>query len=160
MSERRPHEILEEFDADQIDDAQHAVKAAGYIGRVRAIERDGAEVLVYQPPGPMERILGRLPLGEPVPTAGCPRDRTPLIATIAFPKAEFYCLECGGHFGFLDPVPLEPTPEINKQMEALQAEWDEHVAGKIIVGDRIHYSKPDRQAEHDAAMEWLKERAK
>lgn len=62
----------------------------------------------------------------------CPRDGAPLISTIAFPKAEFYCLDCGGRFGFFDPDSGEPTPELRDRLEAAEAQWDEHVGDRLI----------------------------
>ncbi len=39
------------------------------------------------------------------PTALCPACGVPLICTFAFSGHEFYCLDCGGLFDWLDPVP-------------------------------------------------------
>ncbi len=98
----------------------------------------------------------------------------PLIATMAFPKAEFYCLECGAHLGFLDPYPAEATADLIARQEALQAEWDEHAGPKLRVGrwwlrdcgkcgvghdyHEVHATEAEREA-HGAALAWLRERA-
>jgi hypothetical protein len=95
--------------------------------------------------------------GPPPPMATCPRDDTPLIGTGAFRGAEFFCLTCGGKFGFLAPKPAEATPELNARYEALQAEWDEHVGGKLIVGSREGATDEELAADV-AAREWLAER--
>lgn len=55
---------------------------------------------------------------EPAPMACCPRDGEPLIATLEFRGAEFYCQKCGSKLGFLSPTPATWT-------EALQARHDE-----------------------------------
>lgn len=106
--------------------------------------------------------------------ATCPRDGAPLIATLVFRKAEFYCLECGARLGFLSPRAAEPTPELNARYEALQAEWDEHAGSKLNVGqwwlERCEQCKPggeyhaehatdEERAAHEAALTWLRERA-
>lgn len=81
--------------------------------------------------------------GKPPPMATCPRDDTPLISTLAFTYKEFVCLECGGQFGFVEPKPAEETPELSARYEALQAEWDEHVAPLL------------REGKRDEAISWL-----
>jgi hypothetical protein len=109
------------------------------------------------------------------PMATCPHDGAPLIATCAFRKAEFYCLECGARLGFLSPAPAQATPELNERYEALQAEWDQH-AGAALLGDgawhrdcpkcevgvgephRAHASAEELAA-HEAAIAWLEQRA-
>lgn len=64
----------------------------------------------------------------------CPGD-VPLISTLHFYKAEFYCLDCGGEFGFLDPSrAANPGPELDARLEAYQAEWDEHAGRKLLDG--------------------------
>ena len=48
------------------------------------------------------------------PIAMCPRcPGEPLVFTFEMSGYEFHCLECGGWFGFLDPRPAAPTPELN-----------------------------------------------
>lgn len=106
--------------------------------------------------------------------AVCPRDGAPLISTILFPKAEFYCLECGARLGWLDPAAAKPTSELDARYEALKAEWDEHAAPRLRVlrvwfrdceecmkhgpYHEAHATEAEREA-HDAAMAWLRERA-
>lgn len=95
------------------------------------------------------------------PMACCPRceEATPLIGTIVFYQAEFYCLECGGRFGFLDPRTADPSPELSAHHARLQAEWDEHAGRRLIVEGRTPVS--GRAAEqHRAAMAWLAQRAR
>jgi hypothetical protein len=55
--------------------------------------------------------------------ATCRFDDTPLISTFEQPGAEFYCMTCGRYFGFLDPKPATPTPELTAQYEALRARF-------------------------------------
>ncbi len=76
-------------------------------------------------------LHGLAPRTDDPPTAGCPTCKAPLIATLAFQGAEFYCLECGNTCGWLSPYRLNAA-EVKDRMEALQAEWDEHVGGKIM----------------------------
>ena len=114
------------------------------------------------------------------PTAGCPSCKAPLICTMVFSKAEFYCLECGRTCGFFDPYRLDPD-ENEERMAALQAEWDEHVGGKIMPrgtfwqndceqcggdgkprpdgGHLEHVTEAEVEADKEARA-WLTERAK
>lgn len=108
--------------------------------------------------------------------ACCPSCETPLISTMAFPGAEFYCLECGNHVGYVMPLGKEETPEILAAYEALKAEWDEHIAGKLIApgswrigcpscesGTReqhsLHATEAERLADGEA-REWLTARVR
>jgi hypothetical protein len=111
------------------------------------------------------------------PIATCPRDGVPLIMTTAWRAYEWYCLECGGHYGFLDVQAVAPTPELNEQYNALEDEWNEHVKGKFIVRNGLRtegcetcaahnwndthdrHATAEEWAEHERAMEWLHERA-
>lgn len=96
----------------------------------------------------------------------------PLISTMAFSKYEFYCLCCGRHYGFFDPLPGTPTPELEIRMEELQAEWDE-IAPALIGGGQMldgcgqcrggephlrHATDAERRA-YEEALELLKTRA-
>lgn len=107
------------------------------------------------------------------PYALCPCG-APLIGTMAFPKAEFYCLECGRHLGFLDPSMGKASAKLTARYEALQAEWDENVGNALIpprswrldtcdkchVGGEPHstHATTEELAAHDAAIAWLEER--
>ena len=108
------------------------------------------------------------------PMATCPRDGAPLIATMAFRKAEFYCLECGARLGFLSPRPAAPTPELDARYEALKAEWDEHARHAVLIHgwyencdkckaglSEYHpaHATAEELAAHEAALAWLKQRA-
>lgn len=106
--------------------------------------------------------------------AGCPGCRAPLIATFAFSGSEFYCLECGQRVTFLGPVSLNAA-EHQERYDALKAEWDEHVVGKLLVHGGIHrdcercqaredydhlaHATDEELAAHEAALAWLTERA-
>lgn len=113
---------------------------------------------------------------EKPPIALCPRAScgAPLIGTMVFPRAEFYCLECGGHFGFLDPRKGEPTPELTARMEALEAEWLEHAGRKLCVlpgwfdwcekckahrESHAEHATDEERKGHEEALAWLRERA-
>lgn len=93
---------------------------------------------------------------RPRPVACCPRCSaiTPLISTMAFTGAEFYCLECGGHFGFLSPRAVEDTPALSAQLKTLEAEWRELRDGLQVEG---RVADPER---HEAALVRLAARAK
>jgi hypothetical protein len=93
------------------------------------------------------------------PMACCPRceEATPLVSTMAFRYFEFYCLECGGHFGFLEPRPVDVTPELTALEQRLHAEWDEHAGAKLTIEG--HQPVSERAGElHAAAMAWLDDR--
>jgi hypothetical protein len=109
------------------------------------------------------------------PMACCPRctEPTPLISTMAFPRAEFYCLECGGHFGFLSPRAETATPELKARHDELRAEWDEHADPFLRVirawfedceacarrGEyHVEHASPKERAEHSQALAWLRDR--
>lgn len=105
--------------------------------------------------------------------AMCPACKAPLICTMAFSKFEFYCLECGRRYGWLDPIPAIETPAITRRYEKLKAEWDE-IAPALIGGgvrlkncescttrDQPHWdhASGDEKAAHEAALETLRQRA-
>jgi hypothetical protein len=109
------------------------------------------------------------------PFAGCPNCGAPLISTLDFPGAEFYCLECGRKCGFLSPHPLEATPEVEAQHSALQAEWDEHVGRRLLFHNgwlhdcekckphaepHSEHATDEEWAAHRKAALWLEHRAK
>jgi hypothetical protein len=108
--------------------------------------------------------------------AVCPGCGAPLIPTMTFPGAEFYCLECGRKLGMFSPDGVDETPERMARYEALKAEWDEHAEGKLLIPrswkdgcpncqlgnvQRFHvdHATDAERAAHEAAMEWLRERA-
>ena len=106
------------------------------------------------------------------PLATCPRCSAPLIATFAFAKYEFYCLDCGNHLGFFGPRAAEPTPELDARYEGYLAEWQEHAGSRLlVVGARHrgcaeceggqyhldHATDAEREADR-AARAWLAER--
>ena len=128
----------------------------------------------------VRNIENLLTLGneKKLPTAGCPSCKAPLICTMVFKGAEFYCMECGRTCGWLDPYKLD-ADEVAERMAALQAEWDEHVGGKIMSrgvfwrdscekcggdgkprpeqGHWEHVTEEEIEADK-AAREWLKQR--
>lgn len=111
---------------------------------------------------------------KPAPMATCPNDGTPLISTLLFSGAEFYCLECGTKYGFLSPRPAEATPELDARYEQVKAEWDEITGGKLISGGVMlrdcatctkeyephwnHATDEEKEA-HEEALRCLRERA-
>lgn len=97
---------------------------------------------------------------KPAPIASCPRDGAPLIGTCIFSGAEFYCLDCGGKFGFLSPRPLESNPENDARLKEYEAEWNDNVAGKILVGYRRDNASEEAMAADKEARDWIRERVK
>ena len=93
--------------------------------------------------------------------ACCPRclHRPPLIATFAWHKFEFYCLDCGGKFGFLQPLSKKGN-EVAESHARLQAEWDEHVEDGLITQGREDRATPEALAAHEAALQWLRDRVR
>lgn len=105
--------------------------------------------------------------------ACCPRDGAPLISTMLFPEAEFYCLDCGGRFDFLQPRGKPETPELLEDMRARETEWNEHVQPRLRVvrawladcdqckpGGEYHeaHATGEERAAHERALTWLRER--
>jgi predicted RNA-binding Zn-ribbon protein involved in translation (DUF1610 family) len=68
--------------------------------------------------------------------AGCTSCKAPLIGTMKYPGAEFYCLECGKHLSYVSPTPLESTPENNERLAKLEAEWKEHRDDEAWLAER------------------------
>lgn len=58
------------------------------------------------------------------PMAGCQRDSEPLVSTMEFRGAEFYCQVCGATYGFLSPKPLTWTAERQERHDELKAAYD------------------------------------
>jgi hypothetical protein len=98
-----------------------------------------------------------------------------MISTMVFPKAELYCLLCGGKAGMFDAFTVGNTPELWARYEELRAEWDEHAAGKLLGRfwrrdctrcenrnsrneyHEDHATDEEREA-HTAAVAWLEQR--
>ncbi len=106
------------------------------------------------------------------PMAMC-RCGEPLICTLAFSKFEFYCLCCGRKYGWLDPSPADPTPELDARYATLKAEWDE-IAPALIGGVMLdtcdtckatsaahwNHATDEEKAAHESALAKLVERAR
>ena len=61
---------------------------------------------------------------RPSPWATCPACDEPLISTLKFPKKEFICVVCRRTWSFLEPKPVEATPELEARYKVLKAKWD------------------------------------
>lgn len=85
------------------------------------IDVRGAEAVV-----PALDLIGRKREGRPAPMACCPRcpGEVPLISTLEFRGAEFYCMECGAKVGFLSPRPVEATEALKAEHDRLRARYD------------------------------------
>lgn len=101
----------------------------------------------------------------------------PLVATLAFRKYEFYCLDCGSHLGFMEPDAADETPELVAEMDARKAEWDENAGPKLLtpnawresceqcrLGDyaatHVSHATDEEKAADVAAREWIRGRVK
>lgn len=73
------------------------------------------------------------PAGGPK-MAMCPRCNEPLVCTMEFRGAEFVCMVCRGRFGFLAPVPAEPTAELDARHDELRAQYDRERAARQAAG--------------------------
>ena len=100
------------------------------------------------------------------PTAMCRSCAdSPLVSTFHFYKAEFYCLDCGGTFGFLEPRAGESTPELLARSEAYAAEWAEHadalITPRSYLLDTCEQCKGAREShdQHATDDEWQAHRA-
>jgi hypothetical protein len=132
--------------------ALDAAKALDKIGDTEARRREGKP-----PPIAMCRV--------------CPNE--PLVSTMLFRRAEFYCVSCGSHLGYLDPKPAEPTPELDDRAHAVQQEFDTLSKGALSLGGmhrdcstcmehrqpHIEHATPDELKASVAAYERLRERA-
>lgn len=54
------------------------------------------------------------------PMACCPHDGEPLICTLEFNGAEFYCVTCERTYGFLSPTPKPWTAELQARHDELE----------------------------------------
>jgi uncharacterized Zn finger protein (UPF0148 family) len=73
--------------------------------------------------------------GRPVaerPYACCPRDGEPLVSTLEFYKAEFYCVVCGTKYGFLAPVGKAPTSELEARHAELRVQYETERAARQV----------------------------
>ena len=61
---------------------------------------------------------------RPAPYATCPSCGDPLVSTFEWRGAEFICVKEDRLFGFLSPVPKDPTPELEARHKELEAEYD------------------------------------
>lgn len=105
----------------------------------------------------------------------CPGD-VPLVSTCHFYKAEFYCLDCGGTFGFLQPSrALRPGKRLDERCARYQAEWLENAGHKLITPhswlvdcelcrgrDAYHadHATGAEWAAHEEALAWIEKRKK
>jgi hypothetical protein len=67
------------------------------------------------------RLLNR---SKPAPMACCPKDGEPLISTLRWRGAEFFCMVCKTKYGFLSPTPKDVTPELQARHDELQEQFE------------------------------------
>lgn len=91
--------------------------------------------------------------------ACCPRCGDPLVSTMAWDRFEFYCLSCGGHFGFLEPDGKPETADLLALTEARREEFRELANGALIPDHQRHIHDQDELDAHDAAVARLAARA-
>ena len=64
----------------------------------------------------------------------CPRDRDPLVSTMEYPKAEWLCLRCGGHFGTFDVGRIPATDALlaaaRQRTDQYRADYDRRHPGE------------------------------
>lgn len=80
--------------------------------------------------------------------ATCPKCGTPLVSTLAWRHYEFYCIECGSHWGFLSPVGVPETPESEARLAEVEADWKVLHAGLSVEG----HVRPEQEEAHAAAL--------
>ena len=76
---------------------------------------------------PIDDSFRTLPLrakGEPKTYAGCPRCGAPLVSTLEFRGAEWICVPCDHLYGYMAPIPVAPSDEIEAQYEAVKTAYD------------------------------------
>lgn len=61
----------------------------------------------------------------------------PLVMTLAFRKFEFYCIDCGGKFGFMDPASADGTDERLRKMKIIEDDFKELSKGLVPDGARL-----------------------
>jgi uncharacterized protein YbaR (Trm112 family) len=73
----------------------------------------------------ISRALDLMARDDP-PMACCPGCRNhPLVSTFSRPGYEFHCTKCHSWFGWLDPVPVTTTAELDALQRQLQDQYQE-----------------------------------
>lgn len=105
--------------------------------------------------------------------ACCPDCDEVLVGTFAFPKYEFYCLNCGGRYGWLSPRAKDETPELLARIEELTTEFEENAGKHLINGGlmldscakckdehepHIYHATDEEKLNHEEALNWLRAR--
>lgn len=84
--------------------------------------------------------------------AMCRRCSEPLVATLAWDRAEFYCLTCGARLGFLEPDGSPETPELLARAESVRAEFLALGGADVIPDHRLGLASDEGLARHEAAI--------
>lgn len=93
----------------------------------------------------------------------CPHCNEPLILTMIFPGAEYYCLMCGSSYGMLSVSKTLSSEELNYKKK--QYEKIFKILAKDIIPYGCYFNKcekckkfEDTHAEHATEKEWLKDK--
>lgn len=73
------------------------------------------------------KLIGAV--GDQRPMATCPHDDEPLIATLEFNGAEFFCQVCKRKYGFLAPKPAKLTVELQARHDELR---EQYLAERVV----------------------------
>lgn len=110
----------------------------------------------------------------------CPACTAPLVSTFHWRKKEFYCLDCGRLWDWLQPFNQDETPDNLARMEAYIAEWCEHAGARLVtvgawredcplckdpatgrmLDSHDHHATPEEWAAHGEAIDWIRGRVK
>ncbi len=98
----------------------------------------------------------------------------PMINTMIWSCAEYFCAKCGANKGILDPDMVELTPQLQAAKNHLQAAFDNVAKDCIAIGmrkrncpqcadqDHLHHATPEERQKSKAAFDlvtsrqWLK----
>lgn len=67
----------------------------------------------------------------------CPRCKNPLISTMAFAHAEWFCLECRWMGGIFDNKAIDSTPALEEKKKADTEKFNLHRPNLWMGGERV-----------------------
>ena len=85
--------------------------------------------------------------------AVCPNCENPLIATLAFAGAEWFCWECRWRGSMFNSKDIDSTPELVKKLKSDTSKFDEirddlWLGGECIIGCKKCKERKERHAHH------------